>query len=445
MERKELDFVLEEGEGQFVEFKERFDKSIAKEIVAFANAGGGRVFLGISDKNDIKGVEVTNKLKSEVQDVARKCDPFIGIKLERVGDVLVVGISEGENKPYKCSEGFYMRQGANSQKMSRDEILSVAISEGKLRFDEKINRKFDFEGDFNEKGFVEFLKKMNVSRVMTKDRILENLLLGKFLKGKFKLNNAGVLFFAKEPDKFIVNNFVRCVLYKGKERVDVIDRKDFTGDLLSNYLDGISFLKQHLKLSYIIKGAGARREVLELPIESLREALLNAVVHRDYHDEKFGVFVEIFDDRVEVTNKGKLFFDRVKLGSFSVPRNPIIFDIFYRLNLIEKIGSGINRIRKGMRERGLKVKFETDDYFRVIFGRKKVEPLSEPLSEPLKKIVGYVGGNDKVNRLMIIERLGFSRASVARYLGELKKKGLLKRVGSKKNGYYVLGKEGEND
>ena len=127
-----LDDVLQLGEGQYIEFKESFDKSFAKEIVAFANASGGIIYLGITDSNAIKGVSVTNRLKSQVQDIAHNCDPSILISINEINNVLAVGIKEGNNKPYSCSAGFYMRMGANSQKMNRNDILALAIKSGKL-------------------------------------------------------------------------------------------------------------------------------------------------------------------------------------------------------------------------------------------------------------------------------------------------------------------------
>jgi len=104
---------------------------------------GGKIFLGINDKGKIKGINVTNKLKSQIQDLANHCDPQIKIKLEIFRDIIVVNIPEGKDKPYKCSSGFYIRQGANSQKMARDEILDFAIVEGKIRFDEQINKNLN--------------------------------------------------------------------------------------------------------------------------------------------------------------------------------------------------------------------------------------------------------------------------------------------------------------
>ena len=140
---KNLDNAFQLGEGQYIEFKESLDKNFAKEIVAFANASGGIIYLGITDSNEIKGVSITNKLKSQIQDIAHNCDPTIIISLFEIKNILAVEIKEGVNKPYSCSSGFYMRMGANSQKMSRNEILALAVKSGKVRFDEQICNNFD--------------------------------------------------------------------------------------------------------------------------------------------------------------------------------------------------------------------------------------------------------------------------------------------------------------
>ena len=137
---KELQFILQEGEGLKIEFKESFDsKSFAKELVAFANASGGQIFIGINDKSEVIGFSPNNTLKSQIQDVARNCEPPIKISLEtfifqKIG-ILIVNVREGMNKPYLCSSGFYLRQGANAQKLTRDEIIQSIIGLGKVRFD----------------------------------------------------------------------------------------------------------------------------------------------------------------------------------------------------------------------------------------------------------------------------------------------------------------------
>ena len=161
MNKQELQFILQRGEELKLEFKEGLN-GIDKEIVAFANTQGGRIFLGIGDNNKIKGIKITNKLKSQIQDIVRNCDPLIDIKTKEFENILIIEIKEGKDKPYKCSSGFYLRQGANSQKMSRDEILDFAIGEGKIRFDEQVNKEFKYPQDFDEERFKLFLKENNL-------------------------------------------------------------------------------------------------------------------------------------------------------------------------------------------------------------------------------------------------------------------------------------------
>ena len=444
MNEKEMQFILQEGEGLNIEFKESYDaKHFAREVVAFANSSGGRIFCGVTDKKEVNGVEITNKLKSEIQDLAHNCEPSIKIVLEVVKfekkEILAVIVPEGDNKPYLCSSGFFLRQGANSQKLTREEIIDLFTHNTKVRFDSLFNENFSFPEDFDIVKYDNFIKKSGLSFSNPIEITLSNLSLGKYTNKKFQLNNAGILFFAKYPEKFFRQNFVTCVLYKGKERVHILDRKDFSGDLLFIYDSVVAFMLQHLKLEYIIQGTGPRKEVLELPEEAIREALINAIIHRDYFDERVGVFVEIFDDRVEIVNKGKLLFNIEKLGTISFPRNPLIFDIFYRLKLIEKVGSGINRIKKMVAERKMSVKFNADDFFKVIFYRK-FEPLSEPLSEPLKRVYDFICTHERVNGVELAKELVLSRATITRYLSVLKGKKLIKYVGSKKWGYYQVEK-----
>ena len=185
--------ILQEGEGQYIEFKEKLGLDFSKEIVAFANSSGGKIFLGVTDNSEVKGIEITNKLKSQIQDIAKNCDPSIEIELESVEgeDILVVSVEEGKNKPYSCKEGFYLRMGANSQKMTpraypeksskkiftgskRDEIMELAVKEGKIRFDEQICKDFDWK-DFDSEKFEYYLKLAGLSNNLGREDMLKNL------------------------------------------------------------------------------------------------------------------------------------------------------------------------------------------------------------------------------------------------------------------------------
>jgi ATP-dependent DNA helicase RecG len=450
MNKEELKLILEEGEGLKVEFKECFDlKNLAKEICAFANSEGGRIFIGISDKGEIEGIEISNKLKSQIQDIANNCDPSVKIHIEAFENILIIVVEEGSNKPYQCSGGFYLREGPNSQKLSRDEILKFVTGSGKIKFDEQINENFKFPEDFNEKNFMEFLEKSDISNKDIED-VLINLSLAIRKENRIVINNAGILLFGRDIKRFIRQNFIYCTLFKGKDRVDIIDRKEFNEDLQTNYFEALNFLKKHLKLSYIIKGGGPREEVLELPLEALKEALINSIIHRDYFETGFGVNVEIFDDRVEITNWGKLLFDARELGKVSFPRNPVLFDLFYRLDMIEKAGSGINRMKQLVKERNLKVKFESSEFFRVVFFREatseieKSEGLNEGLNEGLKSLLELIIKNQGTKAKDASEKLTRPIKTIERQIKILTEKGLIERRGSKKTGGYYI-KKREND
>src|SRR4030067_1650655 len=108
MERKELEIILKEGEGYKIEFKEGVS-GLERELVAFANASGGKIFLGITDDGKIKGIRLTHALKSQIQDIVNNCRPRIKISAEDFDNVLIINVREGEDKPYECSSGFYKR------------------------------------------------------------------------------------------------------------------------------------------------------------------------------------------------------------------------------------------------------------------------------------------------------------------------------------------------
>jgi len=149
---------IQEGEGYKVEFKERL-ANLDREIVAFANASGGEIYLGVNDEGEIKGIEISNSLLSQIQDIARNCDPSVQINLKKYKqhDILLILVEEGENKPYKCKDGFFLRVGPNAQKLKRDEIIQFINDVGKVHFDEKINKRFDYPNHFSKEALLAFL------------------------------------------------------------------------------------------------------------------------------------------------------------------------------------------------------------------------------------------------------------------------------------------------
>jgi len=433
MNEKEFDFILQEGEGQFIEFKERVS-GLDKEIVAFANSSGGRIFLGIDDKSKAKGIKITNRLKSQIQDIANNCDPPIKIDLEEVKHVLIVKIEEGNNKPYSCREGFFIRMGPNSQKMKRNDLLKLAIKGGKIRYDEQICIGFDWK-DFDDEKFEYFLKLAHISNFLDKKNILKNL---KVLTNA-GMTNAGVLFFAKKPYKYIGNSKVRCVHFKGDERVDILDKKEVDKGIIGNIEFAISYLEERVPVEFKIRNA-RREEFPEYPKDAYREVIVNAIVHRDYFVDA-EVAVEKLSQRIFVNNPGKSFVSKEDLGKDSKLRNRLIADLLSKTIFMEKVGTGINRIKSFCAKNNNGLEFDLgEDSFRVNIYSNKYVPKNVPKKlsseERRYKILEKIRLHEGFTKRSLAVEFGVDAKEIQRDLNKLKDK--IKFVGSRKGGYWKI-------
>lgn len=235
----EFALALSAWEGQFVEFKEAVSDSLAREFAAFANSSGGRVYVGVTDEKKVRGVAVSNRLLSQVQDLARHCDPPVPIRLASFQhdgkDLLMIEVPEGRHKPYGCSAGYFLRTGPNSQKLSRGELVEFVRSIEPVIAEHQDCPDFRYPEDFSAEAFAAFLRMSGASsgEISTED-LLVNMGCARFDGSRLVLNNAGVLFFAKIPVRFLPQARVGCVLFQTPDRLHIIDRKDLEGGLLEN-------------------------------------------------------------------------------------------------------------------------------------------------------------------------------------------------------------------
>jgi ATP-dependent DNA helicase RecG len=379
MNKLELDALISQGEGFHLEFKEGINANLNKEIVAFANAKGGRILIGVADNGTIKNKQLGNDQKSNIQVIARECDPSIDISVESVdgqSNVLVVIVKEGLNKPYRCSTGFYMREGANSNKRTTHEVYEMFREADRFSFDDKLCLKADFEKYFEPTTLKRFFAEAKKEQILSDVDTLHNLGVLEFVDGKPVFNNTGILFFTKEPERFLSQAIIQCARYKGIIKVDFEDQKNMTSDVISNIDDCFTFLRRSLDVAYKFEsGKPTRTEVWEIPHVALKEALINSIAHRDYVHRGTHIQVEVFDDRVSITNFGGLpkGLEVEDFGRKSMHRNPNMVNLLHRSNFIEKMGTGIFRINEALEQAGLpKAEFEISEYwFSIIFKRKK--------------------------------------------------------------------------
>jgi len=375
---------------------------------------------------------------SKIQDIARNMNPSFEVYIEKVKDLIIIYVPEGKNKPYTVNGHFYMRYGANSQQLNRDEIRILFQKENLLSFEKQI-KEFN-EKDFSLLIFNKFKKQADLDKKLSKKHILTNL----NLLSNDKLNNAGILFFAKNIKNYFQTSSVACFLYADNEQIDIIDSKEFSEDFISNLENANKYVISKLNTAIIIKDSLRHKAKLELPKEALREAIINAMIHKDYFIPS-DVQIHITPDKVEIVNPGKLLFPKKEFGKVSARRNPILVDLIYRLGFVEKAGSGIKRIKRLMREYDFKIKFETGDFFRIIFYRKNKEHISEwganvdaKTDERQKWILTYLKTNGKIKSLLIQKYYSISKELASRDIKILIQKNKIRRKGAGNNIWYEL-------
>ncbi|MFH1798741.1 MAG: RNA-binding domain-containing protein [Candidatus Omnitrophota bacterium] len=175
MNLEELKLLMKEGEGLTVEFKEKYTSKIDRDIVAFANTRGGVILLGVRDDEKIVGETLTNKLKSEIQDLARNCEPSIHVKkISKLDKIVVVEIDEGDEKPYSCSSGYFRRLDAVPQKMSQKEVRAIFKETSIVSFESLSVEDFT-PGDVSLEKIKTFLREARVSYGINKSNLISLL------------------------------------------------------------------------------------------------------------------------------------------------------------------------------------------------------------------------------------------------------------------------------
>ncbi len=450
MTKEEIEILLKLGEGYNIEFKKRLSKDISNEICSFLNSSGGTILVGINDDNNVEGIVITNEIRSNLQATINSINPKPEIKIEEFDyngkTIIAIECPSGNNKPYICSGSIYVRMGSNSQKLIfPDEMRNFFQQQNLIYFEETINEHFKYPQDFDNLKFKKFIELSKISGSLKEINLLENLQL---VNKKGEIKNGCILFFAKTPEKFIQNSGIRCLHFKGKNKRYILDDKFYSGDLLEQYEKALVYIKSKLELRYEIESQGTkpRLEILEIPEIVFKESLINALSHRDYFEKGAVINIEIYDDRVEITNPGGLVngISEKDFGKRSLTRNPLIFGIFHRLQLVEKVGSGIVRMREAMFDSGLpSPQFNISGIFSVTFYRpvdfsKWIFNWKDKLNNTQIKILEQINFNNRVTYDELAKNNNLSKTGILNNIKKLKEFGLIERHGSDKTGIWMI-------
>jgi ATP-dependent DNA helicase RecG len=253
------------------------------------------------------------------------------------------------------------------------------------------------------------------------------------------MTNAGVLFFAKDPYKYIRTSKIRCVHFNDEQRINILDKKEVDLGIIGNIEFAVNYLKERTPVKYEITGI-KRVEFPLFPEEAYREAIVNAIIHRDYQ-ENGEVAVEKLKNGISINNPGGLIpsLSVEEFGKSSRPRNRLLADLLSRTIFMEKVGTGIQRIKNYCMNNKNEVDFNFNDNNFTIEIKLTRENTKEKTRENTReKIIQVIGRNSQITTEEIAKETSITVKGVEWHIRQLKNKGILQRIGPDKGGSWVL-------
>ena len=442
-------------ESETVELKEVVVDDIKKEIIAFANCDGGKLYIGVRDDGTVIGLDNADSVSLQISNMVRdaiKPDITMFLHYETIVEngknVVVVDIQRGTDRPYYLAkkgmrpEGVYVRQGYSSVPATDTAIRRMIKETDGDRFEAMrcLNQDLTFEATKKE---FELRKtdfgpqQMRTLKLIDQDGLDSNLAL--------LLSDQCV-------------HTIKVAVFQGTDQTIFKDRREFTGSLMQQMNEVYDFIDFRNQTRATIEKL-YRVDVRDYPEVAVREALLNLLVHRDYSFSA-SAFISIYEDRIEFVSIGGLMpgidLEDVMVG-ISVCRNQDLANVFYRLHLIEAYGTGMGKIMKAYESMQVKPVIETTkNAFKIILPNinakyetenatvktKSGTPVTvhteKKLSDEEEKILEYARKHGAITRNDVIGLLEVSASTAARVIRKMVKTNLLEQKGKARNTHYTI-------
>ncbi len=429
------------SENENTELKEIFTPKIKKEVVAFANTNGGKIYIGISDTGKIIGVDnadqVMQQVSSSLKDsILPDIIMFSNIELLNIKGkkVIKITVEQGTKKPYYLADkgirpsGVYVRSGTTSSPATEESIRRMI-------------KETDGESFENNRSMVQRLKFSSLGKELKKRGL-------SFTETQMK--NLGIM----TADKIYTNmgllvsdqcaHSIKLAIFQGSDKSVFRDRKEFSGSLFLQ-------LTETYKLIDFYNGTKAnfqdliRTDIRDYPVNAIREALLNAIVHRDYSFSG-STLINIYSDRLEIISLGGLVpglsLEAAIMGA-SQTRNQKLAALFYRLKLIEAYGTGISKIISSYENTGLKPSFvSVEGAFKVVLPRINGNINSNnssdfnTIAEKYSSIISLLQNQKEFIRKDIEKVMGIKSTQAIKIINELLEKGIITKTGKGKSLRY---------
>lgn len=426
-------------ENEKIEFKSQFAEEIYKEVIAFANTDGGTVYVGIDNDGNVVGLSNVDKEYTRITNGIRDAimpDVAMYVKFTiQENKVVRISVSEGSNKPYYLrakgikSSGVFVRQGTSSVPASVEQIRQmIKESDGDI-FEELRSLEQELTFYSAAKAFDQYGVEFNENKYRAlgithpQDDIYTNLAL--ILSDQCPYTT-----------KIAVFTDETCTVFR--------DSKEFGGSVFKQFEDTVNYLALCNKTSSVIKGI-VRTDKQDYPEEALREALLNAIVHRDYGFSG-SIIINVNDKKIEFISIGGLLpglsTDDIRIG-ISQPRNKKLAEIFHRLRLIESYGTGIRRIYKLYENCSVQPTITvTSNAFKIVLPNMNEVPdpvaeLGQPITAQMKKVLDYLAEYGQITDAEICDLLGLKKTRAFTVAKQMRDMGLIQVVGRGENRKYT--------
>jgi ATP-dependent DNA helicase RecG len=430
------------GESRSIEYKQIYTKTILKTVSAYANYHDGIIIFGIDDNGDVVGIDKTNEVRLSIENAINdniEPKPFFEIEnlVYEGKELILLKIYKGDYTPYTFNQKAYKRMDTSTVQVDRYAYEEL-ILQGRNSGYEEINSKVqNLSFSYLENKLKQKLKISHLS---------EDLIITLKLKILGKYNNAALLF---SDNNTLESSNIQLIAYKDNSVVEIKDRYILEGiSVLEQFDKCIDFFNKHINIGEVIEGP-YRETVEEIPIVAYREAVANLIVRRDYM-RKSPARIEFFSDRIEILSPGGLPIgiseEEYIQGRISVSRNGILADIFLRLKIIEKLVTGIRRIKEYYKESNVKPQFLiSENSILVILPKIKPEAFIvkeneserfDILKDKEKEIYELVLREGYLNRVEIQKKINLGKSQTIELINSLINKHFLLKTGQGKATKY---------
>ena len=434
-------------ESQTLEYKQSWRNDCLKAVSAFANSDGGVLIVGLDDKGKPSGLKNFKKLLEDIPNTIRNklgIIPSIKPNKKNKKDTIRITVAPC-SVPISYNGKYYIRSGSTVQELQGKELADFLMKKSGSTWDDIVEERAGFNEINNDS--IEKFKKYAVDRIPSIIKETDNTTLLQKLNliDDGDLKRAAVLLFGNDPQKFYLQSVVRIGKFLSDTEIQTTDI--VKGNLFAQLESALEILRTKYLVSNIKYEGIHRRDILEYPYEALREAIINALIHRDYSGTS-QIQIRVYPDKLMLMNEGKLPpeipVEKLKTNHLSIPRNTLLAKIFYYAGFIESWGHGTIKIVENCMEQGLPEPDFVEEFgvMTVTFYKDKLnkENLKKlGLNDRQIKAVTYIKENEKITNKEYQGINDCSRNTATNDLRDLIKKHVLKESGKKGAGsYYVI-------